>query len=283
MNLYFYSNLSDSDVVLVSLYINQNASAETITLKRAVSLSEIYNGGDGPVPEFATTHTSILGNTLYTLSTKEVVLNLPSLVTQYGSPSDYQTWAICNYVDYSLPDAAVRGIFLPTPLFRNTASSKTPGIEPALYMRQVCYSLNIPFMTSPYEDCFCIAVANDIILDGDPFTVTSFTGKSINDIVKKRIELMPHIALSTSGVLSSNSNATVTAQLVDSNGNNLTNNTELFFENVNGQISHNRKTTVNGIASILVAAPMMSQGDTVRIKVGSKFFSSINDITLTVQ
>ena len=138
-------------------------------------------------------------------------------------------------------------------------------------------------MTSPYEDCFCIAVANDIILDGDPFTVTSFTGKSINDIVKKRIELMPHIALSTSGVLSSNSNATVTAQLVDSNGNNLTNNTELFFENVNGQISHNRKTTVNGIASILVAAPMMSQGDTVRIKVGSKFFSSINDITLTVQ
>lgn len=57
---------------------------------------------------------------------------------------------------------------------------------------------------------------------------------------------------------------------------------ELYVEHVNGYVPYSRITTVDGKCTIPVSAMLMTPGDTIKVKVGFKFYTSLADHELEV-
>lgn len=197
----------------------------------------------------------------------------------------YQTWLIARPI--LLSNLSYNPFILRDPinLHRITYSSKLPTYATPYQDIIPVGFFNIPLSTSSYSDCYLMVAAKRLILTGDPLNVIEYdrTVMTDNDVRDLRVSRFPKIILTASGDLTPTNIITITAQVLDYNGNLLPDSLELFFENINGQISHTRKVTTNGLASIKVSAPMLEPGDSVRLKAGVKFYSGISDITLEVK
>ena len=281
MNLYYINSVSNiGDYAAPSLYIKQDAANETITVQKAFNVSDISpTGAPAPDMSIVTAHTSITNAQLYTFNaTPGVSFTRASLLSKWSDdPEGFQVWGIGQQV--SSPGLLNPRLVEPIPVLRLSSASKLPPF-PSIFNRSIVFSFNIPFQDSVYSDCFIVVLAKDLVLDGDSFNVIPIQAPQNGPAA---LAYMPSVKLTSTGSVTATQAATITAQIVDYQGNPITNHEmDLVFENVNGQISHNRCTTVNGIASTKVWAPLMDVGETVRVKVGTKYYSGISDISLTV-
>jgi hypothetical protein len=170
----------------------------------------------------------------------------------------------------------------PAPIFQMSTGHKfSTKLSPLYFERTEVFSFSSPFADSVFDECFCTVTAPELVLTGDPLEL--ITDHGFTDPDDLREYLLPSISLSSEGMLTPNSPATVTAQVVNADGKLYGGDMEIWFETVNGQISHSRKSTVDGFASIKVIAPMMEKGEVVRVKAGTKFVTGIADISLTVE
>lgn len=281
----FYIRIAEGQELLgnpefSSVYIHQDESNEEISIKRAYLASQISSISEPPF-EGTSSFTSLGNNELFIYNEGVgIYFTFEDLKYKWGTPTDYESWVICQYYNINTPQSVI--LVEPVPIFRMSCSSKIPLPSPAIYDRLQLASFNIPFSSSVYSDCFIIVTAKDLVVDGDVFEIIEVANPSLGLATEIRAQYLPHIILSSSGTLTPSQHATVTAQVVDYLNNPISCEMELFFENVNGSLSHNRRITEEGSGWTKVSANLMEAGETVRVKVGSKFFSGLAEILLVV-
>ena len=186
---------------------------------------------------------------------------------------DRQFWVVSSDIN-----GLLKG---PYPYYMKSWATKSHPRSAFLFHGQTeVMSIVKPLRSSVFSECVLTIIASDVILAGDPLEVITSPGFLNPELLRE--SYFPKIVLSQGSALTLDSPALVTASVVDIDGNPYGGEIEIHFENINGQISHTRKMTVNKTASIQVAAPMMAIGETVRVKAGTKYYSSIEDIALTV-
>lgn len=211
----------------------------------------------------------------------KLLVDWDEIVVDRGS-NDRQFW--CYVLDLFTPlqNIIIAGISGFIPYYRSAAGHKYPSRMGLPRINRVLELLSIssPFHNSEFQDCLLTVTAKDIILAGDSFeVVTDMPFEFAHDL---REAWLPTIRLTATGDLTPTQYTTVRVEVVNSDGDLYGGDLEVFFEAVNGQLSHNRRTTVNGEAWTRVSAPNMDIGDTVRVKAGSKYVSGLDELTLTV-
>ena len=257
------------------LYIDLDNSNGTVSISRLYTFDEMSQ--DGKPLEFATPVISVNNNAYYLVGlpySAVVVFNLEQLRTKWGrGPYDMQSWIACMSLRTNYLVEAI-------PTFRFTSSSLEPIMFAPVYDKFMVASFNVPFSNSAFSDCSLFIGAPDVVLAGDIFEIINVP----NDGAYNKIAAcFPSVILTSHGKLTPTRPATVIAQVVDQAGIPVSCEMELFFENVNGQLSHNRRVAVAGSGWTKVSAPNMDIGDTVRVKVGTKFVSGMSDISLLVE
>jgi hypothetical protein len=205
--------------------------------------------------------------------------------------SDYQMWAIANS-----PNGLVTQINEPLPLFTQTAATHFTA-DTALRALQFVmpFCLNVPFASSKLANCFLWARTGP---EGKLMLLSPETANSLNVITpsapggvptlenlqKQRffgLKLTLNPPVST--IVPNNGSAvTVDVQVVDGKGLPITTDLDVYFDNVNGSISHNRRRTKGGKTSVNVMAVHMDAGDIITLKAGTKYFRALSQIDLTV-
>jgi hypothetical protein len=263
-----------------SVYIHHDETNEKISIKKAYLASQISSISNPPF-EGTSSFTSLGDAELFIYSEGEgIQFTFEDLKHKWGTPTDYESWVICKYYNMMVQQADI--LVEPVPIFRMSSSSKIPLPSPAVYDRLQLVSFNIPFSSSVFSDCFMVVTTKDLVVDGDAFEIIEVANPSLELAAEIRTQYLPHIVLSSSEILTPSQHVTVTAQVVDYLDNPVSCEMELFFECVNGSLSHNRRTTEEGSAWTKVSANLMEVGEVVRVKVGSKFFSGLAEISLAV-
>lgn len=192
-------------------------------------------------------------------------------IQELASNYDYQHWVVTW-------NPRTLSLSLPTDFFRVSAASKfsTPAL---LYGEHYpIFSLSKPLKTTSFDDCICMCQTSSIVMEGDAFDYETINIIERGGVLALRDSFFPNIALTVTGNLTSENFVTLTSEVSVTEGEEL----ELFYEAVNGQLSHNRRLTSNGMATTRVSAPNMDAGDIVRVKVGSKYYKGINEIVIPV-
>lgn len=283
MDLYWLKSIETPTSVV---RVDHNSNDKKITLSLCLEETTMFPSGVFPTENLSPKINSFLYNNLtyyYSPETSKT-FDFDTLVTSDFSFDVFQTWLITRPV---YPSGQLMQPFTlrdPINLHRVTYPTKLPNLTLPYYDEVPVGFFNIPLSSSSYEDCFVMVSASDLLLFGDPFEVTEVDRTTMTDeeVRALRISKFPKINLSVVGNLTASNTVSLTAELLDVSDNLILDSVELYFENINGQLSHTRKTTVNGTATIKVAAPMLEAGDTVRVKVGVKYFSSVSDVTILV-
>lgn len=184
---------------------------------------------------------------------------------------DYQHWVVAF-------NPSTQFLSTPTEFFRVNAASKFP--TPALVYGEhyPVFTLSRPLKTTSFDACICVCQTANIFIEGDLFDYEAMSIMETGGVVELRKSFFPVVSLTSSGNLTPTNFVSMTSEVDVLEGEEL----ELYYESINGQLSHNRKLTNNGIATIRVSAPNMDIGDYVRVKVGSKYYKGINEIIIPV-
>lgn len=205
----------------------------------------------------------------------------------YNSPQgrgndSFEHWVITQYSGYGITPLAVPRIFPPIATIRRATASKVAAGEFFLVDRIPVVSFFTPSPSSVLEDCCILATGADIVVNKSFFNVISSEGDE-NYFYNLWSGNLPVIEFTVTGTLTSINAVVIDVLVRDKEGGIWPYDFELFIENVNGQVSHNRATLLNGEARFKVYAPLLSAGDYIKIKVGTKFFKGLNEIILNVE
>jgi hypothetical protein len=270
----FYFKIPQIDEELKAehaLYINIDSSAEVIIMDRLYSpfaAERLVSAADAvSIDGFNYKINSATG--------AGVILNNQRLLGALEGSLDRQCWSVMG----RMMDKSLSG---PLPYYRKSYASKTPVISsPVFYGTVEIASVIRPNRTSSFSDYIIAAAATDLVIVSNE-EIEIISDHNFTSIEEVGSLFFPHIILTQLSDLTLTQAATVEATVVDINEQPYPTDIEIFFENINGQISHSRKMTSNMTTSIKVAAPMMEIGDIVRIKAGTKYFASISDVSLEV-
>ena len=204
------------------------------------------------------------------------VVEADASVGSYGTRHDRQIWVW--WADVYDPFKMSRFV----PYYQYAAGCKLSPSMSEFYFNSVeLASISAPFLTSNFDDFFMTVSASQVFITGDSMDLILDHG--FGDANSLRETLLPHIRLSQNSELSVSSPATITAQIVDSSGEVCGDDMEIFFEAINCRVSHDRRQTLNGVTTIQVTAnDGVLNGQTVRVKAGTKFVTGLSDRTITV-
>lgn len=139
-----------------------------------------------------------------------------------------------------------------------------------------------PFASCDFDDCsFSVALHRDFGLVGnlDPGIEVTYS-----DVLGGAQKPFAEIALSSNTIdLAPDAYGTVTAQLVDGTGKTIRDaDAELYLEPTGGYLPKQRIATEKGKAKFRVGALGLEVGDSFRVKVGFRHFTSVAELTVRV-
>ena len=264
----FHITEGPSTLSYLSIHLMYNKAAKIIQIRRLYKDEESLS-----LAPNANRVVKVLtdGSIRYIIEPDVVIEINQDLITELAPDYDYQHWVVTwNPRTFSLS--------IPTEFFRVNAASKFP--TPALVYGEhyPVFTLSRPLKTTSFDACICVCQTANIFIEGDLFDYEAMSIMETGGVVELRKSFFPVVSLTSSGNLTPTNFVSMTSEVDVLEGEEL----ELYYESINGQLSHNRKLTNNGIATIRVSAPNMDIGDYVRVKVGSKYYKGINEITIPV-
>lgn len=138
----------------------------------------------------------------------------------------------------------------------------------------------VPFKDSPIEDW--TLVFNML----DPSLCRDLNGGVVQPVISldtARDDLFPLVVFEKPTVsVSPGGEVVLQISLQDSEGRQLTNSAEIFFESSGGYLPKTRTAVVNGRGQIKVVASHLEPGDTFKVKAGFKYFSGVSDCLMRV-
>ena len=148
--------------------------------------------------------------------------------------------------------------------------------------RNCSLQIYVPFASCDFDDCsFSVALHRDFGLVGnlDPGIEVTYS-----DVLRGAQKPFAEIALSTNTIdLAPDAYGTVTAQLVDGTGKTIRDaDAELYLEPTGGYLPKQRIATEKGKAKFRVGALGLEVGDSFRVKVGFRHFTSVAELTVRV-
>jgi hypothetical protein len=159
--------------------------------------------------------------------------------------------------------------------------ARTPRLL-ATAVRNCSLQIYAPFAICDFDSCsFSVALHRDFGLVGnlDPGVEVTYA-----DVLRGAHKPFAEIALSTDAIdLAPDAYGTVTAQLVDGTGKAIRDaDAELYLEPTGGYLPKQRISTEKGKAKFRVGALGLEVGDSFRVKVGFRHFTSVAELTVRV-
>lgn len=175
--------------------------------------------------------------------------------------------------------------FLPVfPLYAETLPLRETAHDYAVRMGlNLLIGINVPFSDSD-DDIFVTVNLNADATD-DNFIVSGDLIREWSQVSSSGIERVlkfPTIVASGAPSVSAGAQTEVTVRIEDSAGNLLIRDTEVFVEPIYGAISGSRMQIRNGIGKLQISAQGLEAGDTVRAKLGWKYFPGATDVEIKV-
>lgn len=190
----------------------------------------------------------------------------------------------CDHQSYfmALKDGRLGPLFS---LFGSTLPTRQSSTEFATLTQQsLLVGINVPFADATDDELFMTVNMNqrsedqDIAVDGNLSLIRSDASSSGTI----RTLMLPHLSIAGPAEITAGSEATLTVQVEDVNGEPISRATTVYLEAISGVLSKSRVVTKNGVATFPVYATGLVHGDTVRVKVGWKYFPGVDDISLKV-
>ena len=148
--------------------------------------------------------------------------------------------------------------------------------------RNCSLQIYAPFAICDFDSCsFSVALHRDFGMVGnlDPGIEVTYS-----DVLRGAQKPFAEIVLSTNTIdLAPDAYGTVTAQLVDGTGKTIRDaDAELYLEPTGGYLPKQRIATEKGKAKFRVGALGLEVGDSFRVKVGFRHFTSVAELTVRV-
>ncbi len=171
------------------------------------------------------------------------------------------------------------------PFNRFVSTRETKARTPRLLEmlgRNCALQIYVPFASCDFDDCsFSVALHRDFGIVGnlDPGIEVTYA-----DVLRGAQKPFAEIALSTNTIdLAPDAYGTLTAQLVDGAGKAIRDaDAELYLEPTGGYLPKQRIATEKGKAKFRVGALGLEVGDSFRVKVGFRHFTSVAELTVRV-
>lgn len=217
---------------------------------------------------------------IYTAATsdpEEITANIDIAKLQSGYDwSDHQC--------YVLPTNNVS--FSPTVcLYAETLPQRQTSIEYGISIQKnMLVGVNVPFAGASDEELVVTVTVGpsaqnaDITVSGD----LSLGWQSASTMEEVRSQILPSITVTAPATIQADGSAVLQAQIQAPSGVQLPANTTIYVEAVSGYAPQTRVVAVNGSASIPVYATGLSSGNTMRVKLGWKFFPGVANAIMTV-
>jgi hypothetical protein len=159
--------------------------------------------------------------------------------------------------------------------------ARTPRLL-AMAGRNCSLEIYVPFASCDFDSSsFSVALHRDFGLIGnlDPGTEVTYA-----DVLAGAQKPFADIALSTDAIeLSPDSYGTITAQLVDGSGKAIKDaEAELYFEATGGYLPQQRAMTSKGKTQFRIGALGLAAGESFRVKIGFRHFSSVAEVKVQV-
>lgn len=280
--------LKTNKTIVSTIKVSHQATNKQVGLSICLDESGMFPHGQKVPLETLAPRVTLLsyeGTDYYYSPGTERVFDYNTLVTQNPESRSHQTWLITKPLDTSGNFVYPFTLREPIDVHKVTYSSKIFSYAMPYFNEVPVGFFNVPSPSTPFDNCYVMVAASQLILSGDELNVIEYDREAMTDkdVMDLRLSRFPLVEFETHEELTPFNVVNLGVSLVDYKGSLLDEDVELFFENINGQISHNRKIAVGGKTTIKVSAPMLDPGDSVRIKVGAKYFSGINDIILEVK
>ena len=148
--------------------------------------------------------------------------------------------------------------------------------------RNCALQIYVPFASCDFDSCsFSVALHHDFGLVGnlDPGVEVTYS-----DVLQGAQKPFAEIALSTDTLdLAPDAYGTVTAQLVDGSGRAIKDaEAEIYIEATGGYLPQQRATTSKGKTQFRIGALGLDVGESFRVKVGFRHFSSVAEVKVRV-
>lgn len=172
-------------------------------------------------------------------------------------------------------------------LFALYPSTQDGQIPPVDYARannlNVIISINVPFANSSDDELFVIA---NLSTDAQPTKLVS-TGfnqiwSSVNTAVTERLLRFPVINATAPGSMAVDTASPVQVRIEDASGTLIQRDAVVYIQQISGFSGGTQVFLTNGTGNFPISSAGMLPGDTIRMKLGWKYYSGIEDITVPV-
>ncbi len=190
----------------------------------------------------------------------------------------------CDHQSYflALKDGRIGPLFS---LFGSTLPTRQSATEFATLTQQsLLVGINVPFADATDDELFVTVNMNqrsddqDVAVEGGLSLVLSDASSSGTI----RTLMLPHLRVTGPETLGAGAEATLTVRVEDVNGEPINRTATVYLEAVTGVLPKSRVVAEGGVATFPVYATGLAPGEKVRVKVGWKYFSGVDDITIAV-